>query len=101
MGLYVNPKGQSKEAWLAEHGEITDAPASVKERPGHLPVCLVDNGAFTAAGVAVDEQELSMFKGNGRDPRPKRWYWVATSLLPNVMLPHEREQFLAEIGGGA
>lgn len=76
MGAYVNPPGVEKEAWLAVYADLVpDAPDSVSEREGELPVCLVDNGPFTAAGIAYDDRELSVFC-DSRDARPKRWYWA-------------------------
>jgi hypothetical protein len=91
MGAYINPVNQSKESWLKEHGEaIDEAPKSFDERMKlELPVCLVDNGPFTAAGIAFDERELQAF--TYPDHRPKQWYWVSTKKLMDLdvsSLPH-------------
>ena len=51
MGCYVNPKNESKEAWLEKHGTVI--PISIDTsyndycEDGCLPVILVDNGFFT------------------------------------------------------
>lgn len=88
MGAYVNPANdQSKESWLRENATLaghSQAPRTVNDVPNHLPVCLVDNGLFTAAGIAFDERELAEF--SYYDGRPKEWYWVETEKLmnPNV-----------------
>lgn len=79
MGYYLNPKDMSKESWLALNGEVVRAPTwPVKE--GFLPVCLVNNGPFTAAGVAFSESEFNAF-ARPSDLRPKIWYLVQTEKL--------------------
>lgn len=82
MGVYVNPIDMTKEEWLESFGEkLSEAPASIDEHPGSLPVCLVDNGLFTAAGVAYSEVELEVFAYRPGDTRPKTWYWVPVKRL--------------------
>lgn len=75
MGCYVDPEDMSKEQWLAANAtEI--APGTEDQftlRPGEVLVCLVDNGPFTAAGVAYSPQERRVF-ANPDDGRPKRWF---------------------------
>lgn len=44
-----------------------------------LPVCLVDNGAFTAAGIAYDPRERDDFLRD--DGRTKYWFAVRRSRL--------------------
>lgn len=84
MGAYVNPPNASKEEWLAYYGvELTEAPSTIDEVVGSLPVCLVDNGPFTAAGIAYSDRELKEF-ADPTDMRPKRWYWVPIPLLLEV-----------------
>lgn len=77
MGSYINPPSGDREAWLVEHGAVTSSP-SWRDRPAKsLPVCLVDNGPFTAAAIAYNEGEFDHF--NGGDPgdtRPRAWYYV-------------------------
>ena len=80
MGLYVNPENESKEEFLNREGEL------VSEGNGYshidfdlVPnnmfiVCLVNNGYFTAGGVAYSEREFKMF--DEPDGRPKKWYIV-------------------------
>jgi hypothetical protein len=85
MGAYINPaNGMDKKAWLDEnsYGEpSTSPPEDAKQwmRADLLPVCLVDNGMFTAAGIAYSEQELNVFKTP--DGRPKIWYLVEKEKL--------------------
>jgi hypothetical protein len=76
MGYYVTPLTQPKEEWLKQHAlrEVA-SPPTWADVPTHcLVVCLVDNGMFTAAGIAVDEEELERFKQP--DKRKRRWFIV-------------------------
>ena len=77
MGCYVNPRNMSKEAWLECHGDLTEGPCEITET--HLPVCLVQNRGFTAAGVAFSADEVEAF--SSPDPRTKIWYKVSRELL--------------------
>lgn len=83
MGCYINPVKMHKEDWLLVHATpLAAAPAWHEVPSGELPVCLVDNGPFTAAGVAYDEQELTEF--SAPDPRPTWWYTAAIEKLRTV-----------------
>jgi hypothetical protein len=73
MGIYINPNGKSKEAWLNENAIHQPKPIWPAEK-GKMFVCLVDNGFFRAAGVAYHKNEFEAF--NHPDPRPKSW-WIA------------------------
>ena len=80
MGYYINPPNCSKEDWLAAHGTLVDPKAPVPA--DHHLVCLVDNGAFTAAGIAYDERELADFSRN--DGRAKLFLAVPDEKLREV-----------------
>jgi hypothetical protein len=84
MGSYINPANQSKESWLEENGTWSATPKTVTAEPGCLPVCLINNVMFTAAGIAYNDHELKAFSYN--DGRSKLWYWVEVEKLldPNV-----------------
>lgn len=83
MGAYINSGNMSKEDWLILHGVYFSYLfewSSVKKE--YLPVCLVNNGAFTAAGICYSEKEFIAF---GRsDERPKKWFLVLISDLLKV-----------------
>lgn len=83
MGCYIDPKDMTKEQWLAINatGLATHGPGEITST--HVPVCLVHNGDFTAAGVAYDEVELHRFN-NPNDPRPKIWFQVERTLVRQV-----------------
>lgn len=94
MGAYINPKNMTKEQWLAENAievEISgDTPELIRQvlldekiPYSHLPVVLVDNGAFTAAGIAFSKGELMAFTDK-RDMRPKRYFIAPIEKLHEV-----------------
>jgi hypothetical protein len=89
MGVYINPPKESKEAFLMREGRpLTqkDVRAWVFETPTkEFPVALVDNGPFTAAGVAFDAKEIAAWLAPD-DLRPRAYWAVAIELLmnPNV-----------------
>lgn len=60
MGYYINPKTESKEAFIYREGEKIEfqdvIDASFDE--DNMIVCLVDNGAFTAGLICYCEAEL-------------------------------------------
>lgn len=64
MGYYINPETETKEAWLKTHGLLLINSSEWKEIPVEvtLPVCLVDNGGFTAAAISFLENELNYFR---------------------------------------
>jgi hypothetical protein len=88
MGLYIDPPDMSKEDFLKKHGTQTTLDeckmlfvnGQYKQR---LPVCLVNNGSFTAAGIADTAGELGAFAYP--DGRPKKWYIVAKEHLAPYM----------------
>lgn len=87
MGYYINPKRQSKEQFLSEKGERLTKPPKWENVPdGFLPVALVDNGPFTAAGICYSERELACFSDD-RDPRPIIFYMVSVEDLIPVSDP--------------
>lgn len=84
MGVYVNPAdGSDKVEWLTENAVEEDygPPESWDARldEGLLPVCLVDNGFFTAAAVIFDEREF--IEATRPDARPRIWYLVPIEYL--------------------
>lgn len=81
MGYYINPKDCSKETWLINNGiRTTEIVIREKAYTNNLvPVCWVDNGDFTAAGIAYDDMECGAFLHP--DPRPKLWYLVERAKL--------------------
>jgi hypothetical protein len=85
MGCYVNlPNNGNKKNWLEAAGEkFAPDVNSWKERPnGTLPVVLLDNGIFTAAGVAFSDAEWLVFS-DPSDDRPRWYYYVDVDKLRN------------------
>jgi hypothetical protein len=82
MGAYINPPNMSKEQWLSENA--TEVPFVDWDLPeGYLPVVLVDNGPFTAAGIAYYRQELKAFTDES-DQRFKRFFIAPIDKLHEV-----------------
>ena len=82
-GYYVNPRDESKEAFLAQHGIEVLRTFRWSDLPsGCLPVVLVDNGPFTAAAICYSEKELAEFTRTD-DRRPRTIFVVKIKdLLP-------------------
>ncbi len=81
MGYYINPPEGTKEEWLVKHG-VGVTPGMVREwdfKGDYLPVCLVQNPSFTAAGIAYDKDEAQVFLAP--DSRPRRWFSVSRADL--------------------
>lgn len=85
MGCYVNPSDMTKESWLEKNAnELHGGPPQwSRVLEGNLPVCLVHNGAFTAAAIAYSERELQDFS-DPQDRRPKRWFVAPIEALRKV-----------------
>ena len=82
MGAYINPPDESKEDFLEREGADL-FPVAFKSVPeGHHAVCLMDNGLFTAAGIAFDEREFNEFARE--DGRRKYWFTVPIEKLQAV-----------------
>lgn len=83
MGFYINPKTETKEAFLSRTSPMTREQALAFDgykTSTHLPVVLVGNPAFTAAAVAFSKTEMRVFT-DPMDRRPKIFFLVFKSLL--------------------
>lgn len=87
MGLYINPTDMSKEEWLLKHGTYVPGCAAAwaiyDQDPNLVPVCLVDNIMFRAAGVVFDRREFEAF-ASPVDGRKKEWYCVPKEKIKEV-----------------
>jgi hypothetical protein len=107
MGFYINPvDGNSKEYWLNHYGSPISQINELKDYKfdgKFFPVCLVDNGMFTAAGIAYDKRELEVFS-NPEDTRPKQWFEVNLDFIIDpergALTGEELENFLKIIKKG-
>lgn len=72
MGYYINPKVGTKEQLLYSQGIRVETPTRIPEDNTKCYVCLVDNGFFTAGGIAFSNSEIQAFAPF--DGRPKRWF---------------------------
>ena len=80
MGCYVNPNTKSKEDWLREF-EITPV-QDCEITKVMVPVCLINNGPFSAAAVAYKQAEMAAFMEE--DGRQKIWFMVPRTRLYEV-----------------
>ena len=84
MGMYINPSGMSKEDWLLNNA----IPVKLQElsnfdwKSDKVPVALLDNGMFTAAGVCFNKEEFEVF--SNPDGRRKLWFTVSKEKLRQV-----------------
>jgi hypothetical protein len=88
MGLYINPtNGQTKEEWLETNAsrlpsfQPTEEQWQLIRSNDSIPVCHVDNGAFTAAAIGYCLEECQAFVYP--DGRPKVWWTVPIARLPH------------------
>lgn len=82
MGIYINPRDMTKEQWLLENGTPQPQP-SIHRAGDDVAVVYIDNGGFTAAGVAYNQRELEAFS-DPADPRYKLWFSVPINKLIDV-----------------
>lgn len=83
MGCYINPPNESKESFLQREGTHLPIPSWDLVPHDALPVCLVHNGAFTAAGIAFDKKEMDEFLSDMAG-RPNVWLVVPITKLVAV-----------------
>lgn len=87
MGVYVNPPDRTKETWLKENGVVLPFVPTIWQRDfnpeTHLPVVLVDNGAWTAALIVWCDSELKRVLED-QTGRPMIWYLVSLEKLIGV-----------------
>ncbi len=94
MGAYVNPETESKEAFLEREGNEViwkNRPAWEGTKAGYLPVILVNNGKFSAAGIAFSKREYEI-KTDPHDVRPRRLFLVREEKLHLVSKELEKYQ---------
>jgi hypothetical protein len=80
LGYYINPPDMTKEQFLATHGRPLGRETISWDNAAELPVCLVDNGPFTAAAIAYSPEEFQAFN-RADDYRPKQWFMVPKEVL--------------------
>ncbi len=89
MGYYINPENESKEAFLARHGQsITPEDFLELEFCGlyQLVVALVDNGWFSAAIICFSKEELEhVQRMTLTDKRPLKFYIVKKEHLEEFL----------------
>ena len=82
MGFYVNPPNETKEAFLSREGLEVPKADWDKVPKDSIPVVLINNGMFAAAGIAFSQREYGEFTAN--DGRPKKIFIVKKSKLKEI-----------------
>ena len=105
MGLYINPKKETKEQWCVNNATacvgyeipLNDAIKELgiedKLYKELYPVCLVNNGGFTAAAVCYCSMEKERFD-DPSDPRPRLWMFISKERLKTVLSEDEINAYL-------
>lgn len=96
MGYYIQvPERFGKAAAIVKrmHGERWNPNTPVP--PGTVPVCVVTNSRFDAAGVAYDKREFDRFMTE--DGRPKEWLVVPFSVALSETSPPLPEKKLRQL----
>lgn len=88
MGYYIETSSRNDKAkWLVDNAKAMITFAPVAGTAEMIPVCVVDNGAFEAAAIAFDKDELEVFE-DPRDERFRMWLSVPRAevlrLCPHV-----------------
>lgn len=87
MGFYINPTNMTKENWLKDNSvAVMFSPPdwkTVREK-NLIPVCLVNNGPFNAAGICYSEREMNAFN-LPTDEREKVWCIVPQEKIYEIM----------------
>lgn len=82
MGYCIDPVGMTKEQFLCENGKQIPREEFLKywstSDRSVIPVSWINNGAFTAAGVAYSKNEAEVF-ANLNDGRPVRFFFADKS----------------------
>lgn len=94
MGEYINPKDMTKEQWLSKHGVCAlESEIKMAKHFGKsdlIPVCLINNGPFTAAAILYDEREI-IEATRADDLRPKSFFLCEGRDLISVCPSVERK----------
>lgn len=82
MGYYINPPVQAKEEFLVEYGHVIDVHdfRELTKTQEAVPVAWVDNGMFSAVGIAHSPDEALAFS-DPQDTRPIIYWSVPASAI--------------------
>lgn len=76
MGYYIETEAHKNKAkWLIENAKAQLCNRSAVGTSDMVPVVVMDNGAFEAAGIAFDAEELAVFT-DANDRRPRMYLLV-------------------------
>ena len=94
MGLYINSPNETKEQFLEREGLEVPVVDWENIPSDSLPVILMDNGMFTAAGIGFCEKEYNLLNDRKKDLRPKKIFIVKKDKIKatGVELPDKKSQ---------
>ena len=90
MGYYINPKNKTKEEWLLKNAqELTKKEAFYSIADNKIAILVwINNGPFTACGIAFSEDEFLAFTMES-DHRPKKFFVIEREKLKEVVEDYE------------
>ena len=95
MHIYINPKSQSRECFLAERGELIPRLKAIKygtNAESKVLVCVFGSGAFASAAICHSDDLRNCFAREPKNPnkrREKRWYLVDAESINADVLTHD------------
>lgn len=100
MGFYLNPTGVTREQFLAKHAMlITEEQFKAfvySDEQTMMPICLVENRSFQAAGVAFNPRERDMMAAREHegipDPRPRTYWLLPMNVLDEGLGPQRAKE---------
>jgi hypothetical protein len=86
MGAYINPVDETKEEFLLREGKpiYKNHAKTHSDFEEFFLVCHVNNGNFTAAGIAYDKNERDAWFADENDKRPSSYFLVPKERLLQV-----------------
>jgi hypothetical protein len=102
MGLYIEDRqGETKEQFLSRNGRIisdSDAKSLFRDYQ-ELPVCVADNGDWSAAVICYDSREVDRILG-GMEDRMHAWFAVPREKLYEVCPELKVQMDWGQVEGG-
>jgi len=89
MGFYIETNSHKNKAeWLIANAKAVEYNYPMPGNEKYIPVIVINNGVFEAAGIAFNPLELDAFTLSMNDTRPRRYLLIPRSeiirLKPSV-----------------
>jgi hypothetical protein len=94
MGYYLEPQDvlpnrPSNAHFLETHAKRVGGAIWPTDERDAL-ICLMDNGAWLAAGVCYSQREMEAFN-DPNDVRKRTWYWLSKERCYDAMRPEDAD----------